>query len=203
MEIVCNSCNKKISIPDEKIPKDKAVSVLCPSCKGKIQIDLQKGPPNDHGNLDDELDSMAIDAKRALVCLDEKGHQEVFQSTLEELGYKVWIPPSVEDVLEKMRFVHYDFIVVHEEFAGFKPENNTILQRVKSMQMDTRRDIFFVLVGVDLKTLDKTAAFANSANLVFNVKDISKIKKFLPNTLTENERFFRVFNEVRKNFGML
>jgi hypothetical protein len=202
MEIVCNACNKKISISDEKIPRDKAVSVLCPSCKAKIQIDVRKAPPENRGHLDDELDSMAFDAKRALVCLNEKGHQEIFRSTLEELGYQVRIPPSIEDVLDKMRFIRYDVMVVHEEFGGSKPENNSILQRMRSMAMDTRRDIFFVLVGGDFKTLDNSEAFAKSANLVFNVKDIPKANKILPNSMTENERFFRVFKEVREDLGM-
>ncbi len=201
MEIVCSSCNKKILIPDKKIPRDKAVSVLCPSCKTKIQIDVRRGPSEAHGDIDDEFESMAIDAKKALVCLNEKSHQDAFRSTLEGLGYRVRIPSSIEDVLDKMRFVHYDVIVIHEEFAGLKSENNTILQRVRSMQMDTRRDMFFVVVGKDFKTLNNTMAFANSANLVVNEKDLSGADKFLPHTIAENEKFFRVLKEVGKDLG--
>ncbi|PIQ99918.1 MAG: hypothetical protein COV66_09975 [Nitrospinae bacterium CG11_big_fil_rev_8_21_14_0_20_45_15] len=39
MEISCNSCQKKINIPDEKLPKGQAFNVTCPACKTKIRVD--------------------------------------------------------------------------------------------------------------------------------------------------------------------
>ena len=38
MEVTCENCHTKLNIPDEKIPKDHAVRISCPKCKGKITI---------------------------------------------------------------------------------------------------------------------------------------------------------------------
>jgi len=44
MEISCNSCQRKINIPDEKLPKGQAFNVTCPACKTKIRVDQHLTP---------------------------------------------------------------------------------------------------------------------------------------------------------------
>ena len=38
MEVHCKQCNAKLSIPDEKIPKDQRIKISCPKCKNKITL---------------------------------------------------------------------------------------------------------------------------------------------------------------------
>lgn len=38
MDITCNSCSTKLSIPDEKVPKNAVFKVTCPKCQTKIQV---------------------------------------------------------------------------------------------------------------------------------------------------------------------
>lgn len=40
MDVVCNDCQSKFRIPDEKIPSGKAASFACPKCKSRITVDL-------------------------------------------------------------------------------------------------------------------------------------------------------------------
>ncbi len=42
MEVTCEHCKTKLSVPDEKIPKDQLVRINCPKCKNKISIDSRK-----------------------------------------------------------------------------------------------------------------------------------------------------------------
>ena len=42
MEVICSSCEKKIKIPRDKVPAEKAFSLRCPSCKAKINVDLKE-----------------------------------------------------------------------------------------------------------------------------------------------------------------
>jgi len=38
MDVTCNSCSTKLSIPDEKVPKNAVFKVTCPKCQTKIQV---------------------------------------------------------------------------------------------------------------------------------------------------------------------
>ena len=38
MEIICESCQSKFRIADEKLPKDKAAFLKCPKCQNRISV---------------------------------------------------------------------------------------------------------------------------------------------------------------------
>jgi DNA-directed RNA polymerase subunit RPC12/RpoP len=40
MTVTCPTCKAALTIPDDRLPKGRAVSAACPHCKGKIVIDL-------------------------------------------------------------------------------------------------------------------------------------------------------------------
>ena len=39
MDIICEKCQSKFAIPDEKIPDGKVISTPCPKCKNVLYID--------------------------------------------------------------------------------------------------------------------------------------------------------------------
>jgi HD-like signal output (HDOD) protein/predicted RNA-binding Zn-ribbon protein involved in translation (DUF1610 family) len=41
MRVKCSSCPKVLVVPDERIPKDKAIAFPCPACSELIRIDLR------------------------------------------------------------------------------------------------------------------------------------------------------------------
>ena len=41
MNIACNSCNSSYDLPDDRLPTGRVVSFACPSCKGKVTLDLR------------------------------------------------------------------------------------------------------------------------------------------------------------------
>jgi CheY-like chemotaxis protein len=44
MKVTCESCQKAINVPDEKIPPGKSITFACPSCKSKITASRSAGP---------------------------------------------------------------------------------------------------------------------------------------------------------------
>jgi predicted Zn finger-like uncharacterized protein len=38
MDVTCTSCSTKLSVPDEKVPKNAVFKVTCPKCQTKIQV---------------------------------------------------------------------------------------------------------------------------------------------------------------------
>ncbi len=46
MEVICDQCQGKFKISDEKIPAEQVVFIPCPRCKKKLTLDTRtKKPP--------------------------------------------------------------------------------------------------------------------------------------------------------------
>ncbi len=58
MDIICENCQSKFKIPDEKIPQGKTATLPCPKCKNKIAI---KAPEPIAPAAGDEADSVAAE----------------------------------------------------------------------------------------------------------------------------------------------
>jgi len=69
------------------------------------------------------------------------------------------------------------------------------------MSMDTRREMFFALIGKEFRTYDYMTAFSKSTNIVINANDLPDIKKVLTNALEENEKFYKVLKETLSAVG--
>ena len=42
MEVVCESCQARFNVPEDKIPAGKSIRAACPKCKNKITIAPQQ-----------------------------------------------------------------------------------------------------------------------------------------------------------------
>jgi hypothetical protein len=67
--------------------------------------------------------------------------------------------------------------------------------------MSVRRRIFLALISDNFKTMDNMMAFAMSANVVINTKDIQKLHLILKKAASENERFYKVFMDTMVETG--
>ncbi|MFH1623750.1 MAG: hypothetical protein ABID54_01160 [Pseudomonadota bacterium] len=228
METSCQTCGTKLKIPDEKLPKGKVINIVCPKCKGEVSIDTATTLKEPEIDLD--VDSSGLDSeeatseaatettisapagemtdqffgddeKTALICDDSQPNQDMLSSALKELGYRVSTGTNPNDVLDKMRYNHYDLIVLDEGLGGKPPSENPILNQIQSMPIATRRNIFFALIGPDYSTLDNMMAFAKSANVVINEKDLPRVKTILSRSISDNERFYKVFKETLRAIG--
>jgi hypothetical protein len=211
MEITCNSCSKKIHIPDEKIPQGRTFSIICPQCKNKIAIEQPPPPPTTSAaifpsftQLQPPEDEVSLDfseegQRTALVC-DNK-NKDAIKSALNKLDYKVSTASSSENAINRMRFTLYDIVILNEEFDNSTPENNTVLHFLQPMPMSLRRKIFFALMGNNFRTFDNMAAFAKSANLVINIKDLPNLKNIIKKSISDNDKFYKVFKETLREAG--
>jgi predicted Zn finger-like uncharacterized protein len=127
MEITCDSCNTRLNLPDEKIPKDQTVRISCPKCKNKITLDPRKtadkepsttepssesqrsseseeeGYSYDDYSDDEALEFFEEDAKLSLVMSNDTEDAEMIKRSVEELGYKYISASDTRDALGKMR----------------------------------------------------------------------------------------------------
>ncbi|RLB44368.1 MAG: hypothetical protein DRH12_00300 [Deltaproteobacteria bacterium] len=213
MEVRCSHCNAKLNIPDEKVPKGKKVSIACPKCKGKIVIEIPESKPQGYPEGLDGAGYEYRDVEEALQLTYEKGEklclmmgsdqvntQEV-KEAVESVGYRFIEAEDTRTALSKMRFHHFDMAILCDNFDGVDLSQSPIVNYMNHLPMSVRRRIFLVLVGEQFRSMDQMMAFAMSANLVVNIKDMDKMAPILKRALADHELFYSVFMETLKEIG--
>jgi predicted Zn finger-like uncharacterized protein len=214
MDVSCKSCGAKLTIPDQKLPPNQAVTVACPRCKGTIRIEAgqpDEDPAPSKGNLDEagpegEEDSTPLDlfvegTGLALVLDGNEENVAEINAALEELAYKPILPSSTTEAMGKLRFHHFDLIFLSEGFNGHDLERSPIIHYLNHLSMSERRKIFLVLLSEKFKTMDHMMAFAKSANLVVSPDDLSNLPLILRKAISDNEKFYKVFVDTLKEVG--
>ncbi|MGD9080836.1 MAG: zinc-ribbon domain-containing protein [Desulfobacterales bacterium] len=213
MEIICNNCQSKFKVPDEKIPASRRATVACPKCKGKISLGPQKGSPGGGGSFASADSTNGYDAAEkpfdfieeegltALVCESNPLVRKTIINALDVLDYQITEAESTRDALKRMRYHNYDLFVVNENFDTDNPESNGILLYLERLSMIVRRNMFVALISDRFRTMDNMMALNKSANLVINSKNIDDIGKILSRGITDNEYFYRIYKGTLKEVG--
>jgi predicted Zn finger-like uncharacterized protein len=128
MNIICQNCQSKFKIPDEKIPAGRRTTIACPKCKGKISLGDKIGAAargvsfvdtNSNGTYDASekpFDFIEEEGLTALVCESNPLVQATITEALELMEYQITKAESARDALKRMRYHNYDLFVVN----GFK-----------------------------------------------------------------------------------
>ncbi len=221
MEVICDQCQGKFRIPDEKIPAEQVVFISCPRCKKKLTLDTRANRPatisdpvkplqvgiSPDKNIIQTISSSAYDAsekpfdflvsgvKTALVCESDSGILSKLRFSLKQMGYHTTEPESAMDALKKMRFHSFDLIVMNELFDCESSEDHPILTFLNELAMSVRRNIFVVLITTRFRTMDNMAAFNKSVNVVIHMRNLDEIAKILRRAIDEHQAFYSVFQE--------
>ncbi len=225
MQVKCFECSRAINIPDDKLPKDKAVTVACPGCKNKIKVDahLKKEeeasqPVNTEKKPSEELvdtskmvkqtefdeDELVVydEGDQIALVLDER-HKDHWVKHLEELDYKIEFARSPEHAVHKMKFTQYHMVVLDDHYGKRELNKNPVYISILEEPMTSRRKLFFILVSDKVKSASNMHAFQFSANLVINEKDLDKTPIILKKGISENETFYKVFKDTLHELGKI
>ncbi|NOY70400.1 MAG: hypothetical protein GXP53_13105 [Deltaproteobacteria bacterium] len=224
MEITCKNCNKKIVVPDEKLPEGKAVSIRCPGCKSKISIDMKEkwdaggfvemssGKPDEgvipgldsgYDSEDKPFDFLEEEGKTAMICESDTGLVKKIKNVLEIMDYHVTAAENLRSALRSMKYHLYDLILIDESFDGSHPDSNGILIYLERLNMTIRRNIYVGLLTKRYKTMDNMAAFLKSVNVTINPKDIGSLDRILSRGISEKDLFYAVYRESMKKTGRI
>ncbi len=225
METICEHCKAKLNIPDEKIPKNRAVRIACPKCKKKMSVDASKkqnetgrfhlsfiepsqvgestGGRYGYGDYSDDeaLGFYEEGTKLGLVMENNSEHTDKIRMAIGQLGYKAISAPNIRDAIGRMRFHHFDLVILSDGFDGQSFERNPVLSHLNNLSMAIRRRMFVVLMGEGFKTMDDMIAFALSANLVVNTKELDKLLAILKRAISDYEKFYKVFMDTLVEMG--
>lgn len=229
MEITCEHCKAKLNIPDGKIPRDQVVKINCPKCKNRITLDHREAespasspaqpaapvegeaktgrkPEGEGYGYADFSDDAALDffeegVKLALVMDGDPDRAAAIKEALGGLGYRCVLTPNTRDAIGKMRFHHFDLLMLAEGFDGQALDHSPILNYLNHASMSVRRRVFLALLGDRFKTLDNMMSFALSANVVINTGDLQNLPAILKRALSESEKFYKVFMDTLAETG--
>ncbi len=164
MDIICQSCSTKLTIPNEKVPKDAVFKVTCPKCQTKNQVNtkgeagamLSAGvaprpgqkeaePASSLEEIPEEMipiptteEDFVEDQRLAMICFEQPQILVVVRAALEGLGYTVHVPAKADDAVQRLRQNRYEVLLLHEDYGG-SPENNLVLLTIQPMVMTQRR----------------------------------------------------------------
>jgi len=214
MYISCPACNKRLQIPDNKLPTDRAVRITCPSCQQPFSHDPRAHRPGSGPAAETALAPQMVapampqrngvaelNAMQALICLDSPEHQQACQQTLQVLGYTADVMPNQFKALEYLREVPYRLFVLDAAFDGTSLDTNLVLTFLRERPLDQRRYQFVALCAPELVTADAITAYSQSVNLVINHADIPNGGAMLGQHLAEHELLYRTFREMRQQLG--
>ena len=221
MQVTCNECQKSINIPENKLPKDQAFSITCPGCKNKIKVDQHLKTPSsptppepkqeeavdtvgmgmNQEEFDDDEELVIYDENDQLALILDDTNQSAWTQALENRDFKIQYAKSPDHAVHKMKFTHFHFVALHENYGNKGLDNNPVYKTLTQMPMVTRRNIFVALMGSNFKTLNNMQAFQKSVNVVINEKDLDKMEDVLKKSVSENEIFYKVFKETLHSMG--
>ena len=212
MNIICATCKSQFQIADDKIPPGKQASLPCPKCRTPIAVGANPAAPGGPVSLkeadtsrynpaDRPFDFIEEEGKTALVCEQNPLLKKPIMESLERMDYQITVEENARDALKRMRYHHYDVVVVDEDFDTDNPETNSVLIYLERLSMSVRRNMFVAMVSGRHRTMDNLTAFLKSVNLVINSNNIGDVFKIISRGLTDHLAFYRVFREKLKETG--
>ena len=224
MDIICEHCKAKLSIPDKKIPRGKKISFPCPKCKKKIHIipeDVNSGNSiNGHGSFSNDLemvsktlsqeknrdynaddkpfDFLDEDAKSVIVCVSDPGSKQMVEKIFKQMEYYIISVNNASIAATRMKYHIFDYIILSEDFDKENSGTAVILDNIQKLNMEIRRKIFVVLLSRRYRTADNMSAFHESVNLMINEKDLNNLDKIFLRSIREHKKFYSVFNDSVK-----
>ncbi len=215
MYIVCPGCNKRLQLPDDKVPFDRSVRITCPVCEERFAYDRRVGafPPRaaaggrqNQGatpgpSLPPSSPTEPGSALLALICLDDLEQRETCNKVLAAMGYAPHVMLNQVKALEALRQIPYRLFILDATFDGTEPETNIVLTFIRDRPLEQRRYLFMALCSPTFLTADAMLAYSLGVNLVINHADVPNCAPMLIQHMAEHERLYRVYRELRQQMG--
>lgn len=149
------------------------------------------------------VEEVVKDVPLAIVLMTEAQGRSTVADALSEIGYQPEFAESAEAAHERMRFVNFAAVALHSAFEGGSLADSTFHAHMRALGMDTRRYIYYMIIGPEFHTLYDLEALSNSANLVVNDKDVAHLNVILKKGLHDYDNLFGPYIEMLKEQGRI
>ena len=143
------------------------------------------------------------DVPLAMILMADGQERSKVAEAFSELGYQTEFANSAETAIERMRFVNFAAVVMNSGFEGRTLADSTFHAYMRTMTMDTRRYIYYIVIGPEFRTLYDLEALSNSANLVVNEQDAAHMNVILKKGMQDYDNLFGPYIEMLKGQGRI
>ena len=221
----CPACRQPLQLTAEQITRmeqalsqlapGKSLAIKCPACRGTIPLDksgrslaggansVQPPPPP---NLDwlkagqYQGEEKVEDVPMALLLHQPGEQRKHIGEALEAVGYQVFMADTVDDAMERMRFVNFSCIAFQADLEATLAQS-TFHAYICNLPMERRRYLFYILIGDIFHTLYDLEALAYSANLTVNTADLDHFDIILRKSIPSYEELFGPLLEELSAYG--
>jgi hypothetical protein len=151
-----------------------------------------------NGNMGETQKEMAL-----LFVENINVHQKLCKA-LEELSYQTSSRASItEKAAEMVKNASYRVIILEDGMQSIPIRENCLYQEMCRLPMRSRRNIFLILVGKEVKHLSFMTAFSMNANLLLNTGRIEKeelaaMTTVLRQVISWHTRMYQVYHKTKE-----
>jgi len=150
-----------------------------------------------------KAEQVVKDVPLAMILMTEEQGKSKVAEAFGEIGFQPEFAQSAEAAIERMRFVNFAAVALHSHFEGRKLADSSFHAHMRTMGMNMRRYVYYVLIGPEFNTLYDLEALSNSANLVINDKDAEHVNVILKKGLQDYDTLFGPYIEILKEHGRI
>ena len=218
MNVQCPRCGTQMKLSDKvrdsllTLPSGQKARIKCVACSSIITFDPTEAlgleqeeekkstliaakpppPPDLQWLRDGDFTNQDVieDVSRSMVLMPPGEGKNIVVQTMEGLGYVAERPESVEAALERLDFLPFASVFLHEEYEPGGFQSGPFYRAIRTMNMVKRRYIFFVLIGKNLNTLYNLEALSLSANLTVRESDLPLLHTVLRKAIPDYDELF-------------
>lgn len=204
MNVTCDNCMTRLTISEEKLPKDKPASFRCPKCKEKVTVKPEENADTPKPEVAEPSFPARREAqnRKALICVNEKTLIDSFRETLERNEYLSRAAEDADSALKLMEYKTFELLIIDESFDGGRGAKK-MMQYINRLDMSLRRRICVILLSRKLDTANSMAALHMSVNYIINYNDLDNFENILLTALQEHRDMYSVFRDAMDQAGKI
>jgi len=206
-----------------RLPEGRALKFGCPKCRTPIEVNKdgalaekatvsqkQAAPPVSPPEAPDiawlvsgveEEETLVDDVPTAMVLINDPAVRQQVTDVLKERNLQIHCPENVDDAVAGQRFKTYDVVVYSTGYEDGPLDAHDFHKFMSGMSMKRRRNIFYVLVGNEVRTLYDLEALTLSANLVVNTRELPHFVKVFQKGMKGYESLLGPYISMLKQHG--
>jgi DNA-binding NtrC family response regulator len=134
--------------------------------------------------------------RQALVCLQDAAARQRTKAALDAQGYLAHVAEAVPSAITVFQEEPIGFVLLDPQFDAEGQGAAQVLRDITALPPRRRRRVYLVLVSPTVRTLDRQAAFLNSANLTVNSADLETLPQTLERSLGDFNELYHPLNQA-------